>query len=90
MAPKHDLNGTDGIRPNVISDGNSGPDTAHSAEIGKAAPPSSGDYSDTQAHAELQARIEELRGRLEPLMRTIGGDVDIRVVGEVYTAPDDT
>jgi hypothetical protein len=90
MPPENDLNSTDGIRHDVVSDGNSGPDAAHSAEIGRAAPPSFGDNSDTQAHAELQARIDDLRGRLEPLMRTIDGDVDIRIVEEVYTAPDDT
>lgn len=90
MPQEHDLNGAEGIPPDAVSDGNSGPDTAHSAEIGRAAPPSSGDNSDIQAHAELQARIDDLRGRLEPLMRTIDGDVDIRIVEEVYTAPDDT
>ena len=90
MPPDHDLNGTDGIRPDVVSDGTSGPNTIHSAEIGKAAPPSSGDNSDTKAHAELEACIAELRGRLEPPMRRIDGDVDHRIVEEVCTAPDDT
>jgi hypothetical protein len=47
-----------------------------------------GDNSAAEARADLQSRVTRLRSRLEPLMRTIDGEVEVRISSDGCGASD--
>ncbi len=52
-------------------------------------PPGSGDNSEAQVQAELESHVAKLQARLEPLMRTIDGEVEIRIANSDQAAPEE-
>ncbi len=50
-------------------------------------PSTTADISEAQAIAELEAHLDNLRSRLEPLVEAIGGKVEIRPLLELVSTP---